>query len=237
MSRLPDPRAKISLLRAAEEVFAERGLAGAKVEDIAKRAGVSKGAFYLHFESKEAALKQIVEGFLARCGSFFVPPEAWQAELPDSGADVLEFTLARDQRVFEFLWESRDVLRILPSCHGDYEYLFAAFRAEITQTSKLWVEHWKREEIFREDVDADLAATMMAGAYNELVAKMLASGDAKPPVEEWLVFAQGAFARAFGAPSLVAALEERQAATTPAHARPRRPRAPATHTHHARGRI
>lgn len=211
MSRVADPRAKIALLRAAEHVFAERGLAGAKVEDIARRAGVSKGAFYLHFESKEAALKHVVESFLARCGSFFVRPSEWGGPLPDTAPEVLDFTLERDQRMFEFLWESRAVLRILPSCQGEYEYLFTAFRAELAQTSKEWIEHWKREEVFRDEVDADLAATLVGGAYNELVARMLANGDARPPLERWLAFAQDTFVRAFGGPELVEAAELRAA--------------------------
>jgi TetR/AcrR family acrAB operon transcriptional repressor len=38
---------------AAEEVFASRGVAYATMDDIARHSGVSKGALYLHFESKE----------------------------------------------------------------------------------------------------------------------------------------------------------------------------------------
>ncbi|MGZ3427448.1 MAG: TetR family transcriptional regulator, partial [Polyangia bacterium] len=61
MARPPDPNAKIDLLRAAEAVFAERGLDHAKVGEITERAGHSKGSFYLHFENKEDAFRQIVE--------------------------------------------------------------------------------------------------------------------------------------------------------------------------------
>ena len=66
MSRTPDLMAPVALLRTAEEVFAEKGLEGARVEEIARRAKVSKGAFYLHFESKEEAFREVVESFLAR---------------------------------------------------------------------------------------------------------------------------------------------------------------------------
>jgi AcrR family transcriptional regulator len=41
------------LLEAAAAVFAERGFYGASVEEIAERAGFSRGAFYSNFESKE----------------------------------------------------------------------------------------------------------------------------------------------------------------------------------------
>lgn len=207
MSRTADPRAKITLLRAAEEVFAEKGLAGAKVEEIAKRSGVSKGAFYLHFESKEAALKQLVESFLARCQSFFAPPSAYPG-LPDDPADLLDFTLERDAQIYEFLWQNRAFLRILPSCQGDYDYLVLAFRAEIDGITREWVDHWRREGIFRPEVDPDLAAALIGGAYHELSMRMLLQ-DKRPPLEEWLEFAQETFFRAFGSKEMVAAIDSR----------------------------
>ena len=60
MSRLPDHRAKIELLPAAEAEFAEHRLTAAKVERITSRAWASKGAVYLHFGSKEDAFLLIV---------------------------------------------------------------------------------------------------------------------------------------------------------------------------------
>src|SRR5258708_504144 len=44
--------AREGLLRAAADVFAERGYDGARVADIAAAAGVSNGAMYAHFASK-----------------------------------------------------------------------------------------------------------------------------------------------------------------------------------------
>src|SRR5678816_2676989 len=48
------------ILDAALAVFAEKGFAGARMEDIAARAGVTKGTIYLYFESKEAVFKSLV---------------------------------------------------------------------------------------------------------------------------------------------------------------------------------
>jgi AcrR family transcriptional regulator len=42
------------ILDAALTVFSARGFAAAKLDDVAKEAGVSKGTLYLYFESKEA---------------------------------------------------------------------------------------------------------------------------------------------------------------------------------------
>jgi AcrR family transcriptional regulator len=57
--RLPEERPK-QILDAALAVFAERGLASARLEDIAKRAGVSKGTIYLYFPNKEELFREVV---------------------------------------------------------------------------------------------------------------------------------------------------------------------------------
>jgi AcrR family transcriptional regulator len=48
------------VLDAALDLFIEQGFAATRVEDIAKRAGISKGAVYLYFPSKEAILEGLV---------------------------------------------------------------------------------------------------------------------------------------------------------------------------------
>jgi len=48
------------VLDAALDLFIERGFASTRVEDIAARAGLSKGAVYLYFPSKEAVLEGLV---------------------------------------------------------------------------------------------------------------------------------------------------------------------------------
>jgi AcrR family transcriptional regulator len=48
------------ILEAALAVFAERGLTGARMEDIAARAGVTKGTIYLYFESKDAVFRALL---------------------------------------------------------------------------------------------------------------------------------------------------------------------------------
>src|SRR5258705_10827815 len=52
------------ILEAALSVFAERGFAAARMEQIAARAGVSKGTIYLYFDSKEAVFRALVHEVL-----------------------------------------------------------------------------------------------------------------------------------------------------------------------------
>jgi AcrR family transcriptional regulator len=53
------------LTAAALDLFVERGYAATRLEDVAARAGVSKGTLYLYFENKEALFQAVVrEGLL-----------------------------------------------------------------------------------------------------------------------------------------------------------------------------
>jgi AcrR family transcriptional regulator len=57
--RLPEERPQ-QILDAALSVFAEHGIDAAKLEEIAARAGVSKGTIYLYFSSKEELFREVV---------------------------------------------------------------------------------------------------------------------------------------------------------------------------------
>lgn len=68
-----------ALKDAAHAVFSERGFADAQIADIAKRAGVAHGTFYVHFASKEEVLDELEREFherlLAALGHAFTPGE------------------------------------------------------------------------------------------------------------------------------------------------------------------
>jgi AcrR family transcriptional regulator len=72
--RLPEERPK-QILDAALAVFAERGLAAARLDDIAKLAGLSKGTIYLYFPNKEELFREVVRtsvvAFIARAEETF----------------------------------------------------------------------------------------------------------------------------------------------------------------------
>jgi AcrR family transcriptional regulator len=58
-------RTRRELLAAARQVFARQGYEGATVEDIARAAGCSKGAYYFHFASKEETLVALLDAWIA----------------------------------------------------------------------------------------------------------------------------------------------------------------------------
>ena len=54
------------ITEAAFEVFAEKGYAKARVQEVATRAGVSKGLLYLYFETKQALFKAVIRSVVIR---------------------------------------------------------------------------------------------------------------------------------------------------------------------------
>ncbi|RIK89923.1 MAG: TetR family transcriptional regulator, partial [Burkholderiales bacterium] len=52
------------LLDAALDLFVDRGFAATRLEDVARRAGVSKGTLYLYYANKEELLKAVVRANL-----------------------------------------------------------------------------------------------------------------------------------------------------------------------------
>jgi TetR/AcrR family transcriptional regulator len=78
------------LLNAALDLFVEKGFSATRVEEVAARAGVSKGTLFLYFQSKEDLFKAVVRENIAN--QF----PAWHEEFKTfqgSSADMLRYTL------------------------------------------------------------------------------------------------------------------------------------------------
>jgi AcrR family transcriptional regulator len=54
-----------AILDAALEEFAARGFAAARLDDMARRAGVAKGTIYLYFRGKESLFQELVRAMLS----------------------------------------------------------------------------------------------------------------------------------------------------------------------------
>jgi TetR/AcrR family transcriptional regulator, transcriptional repressor for nem operon len=62
----PAEQRRAELLAAGQALFGAKGIAATSLEDIAQRAGVSKGLFYLYFHSKEDLVLALQEQFSHR---------------------------------------------------------------------------------------------------------------------------------------------------------------------------
>lgn len=68
------------IIETAIELFSELGYGETGLADVLQRAGVSKGAFYYHFDSKEAVAKSIIDEFDSRAA--LSVQENFDPELP-----------------------------------------------------------------------------------------------------------------------------------------------------------
>lgn len=189
MPRPSDPLARIKLLAAAEAEFVEHGLDGAKVEQITRRAGISKGAFYLHFTSKTQLFRELVESFVARLATL-TDAELEQCQFqPDCPPDMLiDQWVSMDLEVFEFLWQNRGLIRLMleGGSGAQFRYLVDDFLERMVAKSRHVIAECMRQGLYRDDLDLDLAADLIAGAYDRLARKIVRQStrpDLRPALE------------------------------------------------------
>jgi len=72
-----------AILRAAEESFARFGYDATGVAEICRRAGVTKGAFYHHFPSKQAVFLELLDRWLNRLDEQFARIRAEARTVPE----------------------------------------------------------------------------------------------------------------------------------------------------------
>lgn len=78
------------LLAAALELFVEKGYAATRVEEVAQRAGVSKGTLFLYFATKEELFKAVVrENLSGRFGEWTGELESFEG----TSAELLRYCL------------------------------------------------------------------------------------------------------------------------------------------------
>jgi AcrR family transcriptional regulator len=96
------------LVELGEELFAERGFAKASMDELARRAGVTKPVIYELFGSKEGLFRACLEGLALRLAESIA--EAARAAEPARGESAAEARLraAAENRVaYELLYEGR----------------------------------------------------------------------------------------------------------------------------------
>lgn len=72
------------LLEAALDLFVEKGFAATRAEEVARRAGVSKGTLFLYFASKEELFKAVVrQNISGRFGEWNAELDAFTGSTPD----------------------------------------------------------------------------------------------------------------------------------------------------------
>jgi AcrR family transcriptional regulator len=167
MPRTADPRTLDALLEATRAEFARHGPEQARVEDIARRAGVSKGAFYLHFRSKEHAFELILQRFLGALEEHARRrQDAERAVAP--GPEAFEREVRWDADLLELLWQNRQILAAVDGAGGrSWSRHVGAFRNRMRALVAARLGERQAGGTMRRDLDPSVVADLVLGAYED----------------------------------------------------------------------
>jgi AcrR family transcriptional regulator len=186
MARPIDPNLKIQLLAAAEAEFARHGVEAARIDDIVRRAGRSKGSFYQYFASKEDAFGQISQALLAQLEKI-ITTELVDEKRPWTLPELLRRWRARDEAIFEFVWVNRDMVRMI--LMAGFHVAFAALMNQFARRTSAVVAEgmaWGRTyKIYRRDLDLRVVSAAIAGAYDRL-ARDVVESETRPHLKKWV---------------------------------------------------
>lgn len=123
------------LVRAARAAFLEKGFAATRLDDVAARAGVSKGTIYLYFESKEILFKAVVEAGMAPALETIKALAAAAAKTDRPAIDLLRGYCAAWQRILRET-PMASLLKLLVAESGNFPEVVQWFNDAIARPAK-----------------------------------------------------------------------------------------------------
>jgi AcrR family transcriptional regulator len=195
VARPARPDVHEALLEAARAEFSRRGLERARVEDISRRAGISKGAFYLHFRTKDDAYNELLHRFLGAlealaqrrmtATALFDTLPASQLRTPAGVQQWFALECAMDTELLELLWANRLLQRVLDGAGGHrWSKPMDAFRRRIRSLSSGRVAERQAAGLVRADLDAEVIGDLVMGGY-ESFSRRMADLTTKPDLAAW----------------------------------------------------
>ncbi len=153
------------LLAEATRLFAERGYDRTSVQEIVVSAGVTKGALYHYFGSKDDLLHEIYGRVLRlqteRLEAVAVRDEPVTVRLVEAAADVVVTSIANldDTKIF---------FRSMHQLSPEKQKAVRAERRRYHERFRALVEEGQREGAFRQDVRPDLVVDFFFGSVHHL---------------------------------------------------------------------
>ncbi len=163
------------ILDAATTAFADAGYHNTSVDDIIGRAGVARGTFYLHFESKHAVLAAVLADIL---GGIVQAVQAIRLEQPETPYQQLVTNLERAWQVFAD--DPRRAHIVLAGLHGvdpDFDAQVTALEAHVLSMIGRSIQ--KGQELgWLRPFDPRMGACALVGAFKENLTDELLREDA-----------------------------------------------------------
>jgi AcrR family transcriptional regulator len=158
------------ILTQAMRVFLEKGYHGASIDDITQAAGLTKGALYWHFQSKEELLKRIIEEFERRFLDGLIQAVG---EVQGSILDKIEKYFRYNAA---FAYHNRELCVSFTSLSGELVGAHHVIEPQIKRIYKKYqkflstlILQGKKEKIFKKEIDADLAALIIIAFHDGIL--------------------------------------------------------------------
>ncbi|GAA2878827.1 TetR/AcrR family transcriptional regulator [Streptosporangium fragile] len=153
------------LLSEATRLFAERGFESTSVQEVVSAAGVTKGAMYHYFDSKDDLLHEIYGRVLRmqmeRLNRFADGPGTVSERLHSAAADVVTTTV-------DNLDDSKIFFRSMHLLAPDTRKSVRAERRRYHERFRDLVAEGQRDGTFRTDVPADIVVDFFFGSVHHL---------------------------------------------------------------------
>ncbi|MDK1475706.1 TetR/AcrR family transcriptional regulator [Streptomyces sp. 549] len=153
------------LLAAATRLFADRGFDRTSVQDIVEAAGVTKGALYHYFGSKDDLLHEIYSRLLRlqqeRLDASADADAPVEERLRDAAADVVVTTV-------ENLDDAMIFFRSMHQLSPEKQKQVRAERRRYHERFRALIEEGQRSGVFRSDTPADLVVDYHFGSIHHL---------------------------------------------------------------------
>jgi AcrR family transcriptional regulator len=173
--------AKERIVKGALEIFATKGYHETTMDDVAKEIGISKGALYLYFASKEVLFTEICK----------VGQVQFQNVLHESFSD--RDLLAGADRFFDRMMEENDVYSkgllfetlAEASRNKEIRALLEVSYEQAIQTLAEFLTQLNSKRIFRSDVDLRLLARGLIALYDGFIANLMTTSDRTEVKKAW----------------------------------------------------
>lgn len=134
-----------NLLACAKKHFLENGFERASIREICKAAHVTNGAFYNHFEDKEALVGALVEPVIQAVSEMYSDSVIKHFELARTDELKQLWKLSEDtiRQIIEYIYEHFDVFKLLLMQSAGTKYasfLDDVVRSDVRETQKLIAE-------------------------------------------------------------------------------------------------
>jgi AcrR family transcriptional regulator len=163
------------LLDAAKEIFEENGFLEARISDIAERAGLSHGAFYHYFDSKEQVFREIAETL----DDQLAEPMESVILAPDSSAGPRERLLTALKRHLERYRDEARIMGVIEQV-ARYDEHVAAVRSARSKGHREQIEAsirgLQRRGLTDATLDPKIAAAALASMVERFAEMSLAQG-------------------------------------------------------------